>query len=488
MLEKIKKTFQNRTSRNGSYSVGLIALVVGIVVVINLIAAQLPENIRKIDISDNKIYEISKTSKKILEKLDHKVTFKVFAEKDSADERIRTFLKKYAALSDQIKVEWVDPVLHPSALKDNNVEANTILISCKDTGKTTTVAFDKIIVVDEYSYYTTGSATESEFDGEGQLTSAIHYVTSDTQKKMYYTTGHGESTFSSSVSELLDKNNMSEEEVNLLMAGKVPDDCDLLFLYGPVKDITEEESTMLADYMSKGGRVFLILGDAKEDTPNLKKFLAEYGMEQADGYIADMQRCYQGNYYYIFPEISASGDMAEGLDTDMVLLSNAHGMNLTDPARDTISVTPFMSTSSNAYAVTQEAQKEGSYTLGAVATESISSDEGSDADKDESAEEESTSSSGGEEKQARLTVISAESLIDAQITDAFTTLENLNLFMNAVSANFDDVQNVAIEPKSLEVTYNTMQYAGLISLLLIFGIPFIILVYGLVKWWKRRKA
>ena len=55
--------------------------------------------------------------------------------------------------------------------------------------------------------------------------------------------------------------------------------------------------------------------------------------------------------------------------------------------------------------------RDRSYTLGAVATESISSDEGSDADKDESAEDESTSSSGGEEKQARLTVISAESLI-----------------------------------------------------------------------------
>ena len=86
-------------------------------------------------------------------------------------------------------------MLHPSALKDNNVEANTILISCKDTGKTTTVAFDKIIVVDEYSYYTTGSATESEFDGEGQLTSAIHYVTSDTQKKMYYTRDTGRAHF-----------------------------------------------------------------------------------------------------------------------------------------------------------------------------------------------------------------------------------------------------------------------------------------------------
>ena len=54
--------------------------------------------------------------------------------------------------------------------------------------------------------------------------------------------------------------------------------------------------------------------------------------------------------------------------------------------------------------------------------------------------------------------------------------------------NFDDVENVAIEAKSLEVTYNTMQHAGVISLLVIFGIPVVILVFGFVRWWKRRKA
>ena len=113
---------------------------------------------------------------------------------------------------------------------------------------------------------------------------------------------------------------MSEEEVNLLMAGKVPDDCDLLFLYGPVKDITEEESTMLADYMSKGGKVFLILGDAKEDTPNLKKFLAEYGMEQADGYIADMQRCYQGTITISSRKSAHPAIWRKDWSTDMVLL------------------------------------------------------------------------------------------------------------------------------------------------------------------------
>ena len=55
MLEKIKKIFKSGTSRNGSYSVGMIALVIAIAVVINLIAGQLPESIRSIDVSDNKI-------------------------------------------------------------------------------------------------------------------------------------------------------------------------------------------------------------------------------------------------------------------------------------------------------------------------------------------------------------------------------------------------------------------------------------------------
>ena len=60
MLEKIKNTFKNVSSRNGSYSVGMIALVIAIVVVVNLIAGQLPENVKSIDVSDKKIYQISK--------------------------------------------------------------------------------------------------------------------------------------------------------------------------------------------------------------------------------------------------------------------------------------------------------------------------------------------------------------------------------------------------------------------------------------------
>ena len=84
-------------------------------------------------------------------------------------------------------------------------------------------------------------------------------------------------------------------------------------------------------------------------------------------------------------------------------------------------------------------------------------------------------------------MISAGSLIDSQITDTFTTLENTTIFMNAVTANFDGVENLSIEPKSLSIEYNTVQHIGVFSLLVIFGIPVLILVVGFVVWFKRRK-
>lgn len=501
LSDRVKKMFHGTSSVNGSYSVGTIAIVAAIVIVVNMIAGQLPDSMQKIDISDNKIYEISDTSKNLLEKLKDKVTFTVYAEKSSTDEKIKTFIDKYKALSDKIEVKWVDPVQHPSELQENNVEQNNILVSCEDTGRSTIVAFDDILVVDEYSYYMSGSSDPTSFDGEGQLTSAVNYVTSDTSKKIYYTTGHGESTFSTTISELFEKNNMTESEVNLIMDNKIPEDCDLLFLNAPASDITEDEKSLILSYMQEGGKVFLILGESEDETPNLDAVLKEYGIQTADGYIADMQRCYQGNYYYIFPEITAADELADGLSSDMVLLVNSRGLTLTDPARDTITNLDFMTTSSDAYAVTEENQKQGTYTLGAVATETITSEEedseedsgeaAEDADSEETEGEEASENSGRKEEdtvESRLTVVASESLIDSQITETFSTLENTDLFMNAVSANFDDVENVAIEPKSLEVTYNTMQHAGLISLCVIFVLPAVILIYGFIRWWKRRKA
>lgn len=150
----------------------------------------------------------------------------------------------------------------------------------------------------------------------------------------------------------------------------------------------------------------------------------------------------------------------------------------------------------------REQSGTGELYAGAVAVESIAQtetntldDTGEDTETDsgeaDAEEEEETASdteeSSDEALESRLTVISAASLIDQQITDTFTTLENTTLFMNAVTANFEGVQNLSIEPKSLTVEYNTMQHTGLFSLLTVFGIPAVVIVGGFVVWFRRRK-
>ena len=184
-MEKFKNIFRTKNTKKGSYSIAVTAIVIAIIFVFNLIVGQLPESIRQIDISNTNIYDISSTSKKLIKKLDYDIKFYVLADKSETDDRIKNFLNQYAAQSDKISMEWIDPVLHPSALTEYNTEENSIVVSCEKTDRQISVSFDDILVGSSSYYGTSSSATE--FDGDGQLTSALNYVTSSKEYKAYYT-------------------------------------------------------------------------------------------------------------------------------------------------------------------------------------------------------------------------------------------------------------------------------------------------------------
>lgn len=470
-MDKLKKLFQTNGSRKGSYSILLSVIVFGILLVVNLLIGQLPEKIRKIDISDTNIYEISSKSRKLVKNLDSNIIFYIIAEKDNTDDRIKTFVNKYAGMSEKIKVQWIDPVLHPSALTKYNTEENSIVVSCSKTDRQLSISFDDILVSDA-SYYGTSSSASS-FDGDGQLTSAVNYVTNTKEYKAYYTSGHGESSLSSSVSSLLEKSRIKTSELNLLSASSIPEDCDLLILNGLTSDLTKDETTVLSKYLKNGGKVVTLMAYTDKDMDNLYGLLEDYGLKVADGYIADTERCYQGNYYYLVPNLSVSGDMASGISSASVLMINSKGMTQTDhPARDTITTESFMTTSENGYAITEDNQKQGSYILGATATESVT-----------------VKNSNGKkvEAESRLTVFGSNMLIDEQVTSSFSSLENLTLFTNAVTGNLDNADNISISPKSLEVSYNSIAHPGPFSILIIFIIPLALIVGGFVVWFKRRR-
>ena len=140
-----RRLWESAAKKHGAYSVTMTAVFLAITVVINLIACQIPEKFRKIDVSNTKIYEISDTTEDFLKEMDKEISMKIIAVKENTDERIVTFLSKYAALSNKIHMEWIDPVLHPSVLSEYETTENTIVISCEETGKNTTVSFDDIL-------------------------------------------------------------------------------------------------------------------------------------------------------------------------------------------------------------------------------------------------------------------------------------------------------------------------------------------------------
>ncbi len=464
MKQTIRRFLTGGSSRQGTYAAGVTAVVIAIVIVLNLIVGQLPSNLREIDLTDNRLYTVSDTSADYLKGLSRDVEILVVAEHGSIDERIAKFLDRYAALSDRITVTELDPVSNPSVLTTYNTSADTLVVRCAETGKQTTVAFSEIIVQDLYSYYMTGNYSETEFDAEGQITSAVDYVVRDSSDKVYTLEGHGEASLPSSAAGLIDKANLLTGSLNLLTAGSVPEDCDLLICYAPAKDLADDELVMLRNYLAGGGSFFL-LTDA-DGLANFNTLMAEYGMTVVSGYIADAANYYRSPYY-ILPTLSGSCDLTSGLSDDaMALIINARGMILTGPARDTITVSSFLATSDKGYAVTDSNQTQGVYVLGATSVETLGEN--------------------GEDT-ARFTVVTASSLIDASITDSFPNLSNLDIFMNAVTADLEDAGNSSIAAKSLEITYNTVRNAGLWSVLFIIVIPLAVLVGGFLFWLKRRK-
>ena len=454
-----------RTLKKGGYSAVLTLIVIAAAVVFNMMINKLPESMRRFDMSGRQLYDLGETTEEVLAGLDKDVAIYVVGDPESVDSRITAMANRYAEASDHVQIETVDTVLHPEQLASLNAEANTLLVSCEETGKQRTVSFDDIVRVDEMAYYMYGQLVESEFDGEGQITSAISQVTSDGAEQVYATEGHGESTLSQTVQDMFEKSSLQLETVNLLEEGRVPNGCSLLMIYNPQRDLAVDELTSITEYLNGGGQVMILAGFSAEERPNLDALLAEYGMILEKGYAADTSRFYQNNPYYIFPEYNHASQAVSGIgDDELTLLTGSSVVTLMEEMPEGVTAESIMTTSEDGLLIDINGnQTPGQYTVAASSTKEL------------------------ESGQAVLTVFACPEMIDEGITSTFTNLANLTIFMNAATANFEDISNISIPAKSLEVTYNTIPTAGLWASIFIFLIPVFCVIMGFAVWMRRRK-
>lgn len=523
----VRAQFSSASSRNGSFSVILVAVALVIVVLINLIVGQLPASARSIDISDTKIYQISDTTKDLLSSLTSDVDVIVVAEDNSVDQRIVRFLDRYNDY-EHVNVSYQDPVLHPNVLTDYGVDTNTIVVKDETTGKSATVAISDMITYDQYYSYYYGQQVEDTFDGEGLLTSAINTVARDSGHEILLLQGHGESDLSDSVNDMLSKSNLTTSTVNLLTDNGIPEGAELLVVNNPTSDLAADELSEIRTYLAGGGSLFLIRGVTDSDLPNFDALMEEYGLTMVNSYIGDYTNYYQQSRspYNFFPTIVSN---TSNVDTgSTILVSAAGGMTVSEDKDTAVTVTQLLTTSDSGFRQDQAATLQQSdfakYVLAArsvkdysantgAAEAETSQDEGlmseevtvaetepeseaAEAAAEEVQTEEVQSAEDGTEEETEaadstkgtMVVLTAPSMIDSEITDRFTNLANLTEFTNLVSSFFGDMNNISIPAKSLAVTYNTVTNGNIWSVLFIAVIPICFLAAGLVVWIRRRKA
>ena len=289
----MKQQFKGKQFRQGSYSSILIVIVIAIIVVINLAASRMPSQYAKLDITENKLYSIGDQTLDLLNGLNQDVEIYYICQTGNEDDYISRMLGLYEDSSSHIHVTQIDPVVSPqfaAQYTDETVSDNSIVVTCGDAYKY--IAYSDMYTTEidysTYSYETTG------FDGEGQVTSAIDYVTSDSLPKMYILEGHNEVELSSTLKERISRENIETESLSLLTMESVPDDCDILLINSPQNDLSEAEAQMIIDYLDQGGKVYMISTYTENELTNVNLILNHYGLSRVDGIVVEGN----ANYYY----------------------------------------------------------------------------------------------------------------------------------------------------------------------------------------------
>ena len=477
--KKLVGTISKKHIKNGSYSMAMAAIFIVIVVVINMIVGAIPSKYSQLDVSSSKLYTIGDETKKVLKALDKDVTIYQIAQSGSEDDTISNLLKRYEDESKHIKVEVKDPVVNPkfaSEYTTDDLAANSLIVVCGDRNKV-------ISYNDMYSTsvdYNTWQQTTTGFDGEGQITSAIGYVTSEDLPIMYTLSGHGEKDLDSSFKEDIQKANIDIKELNLLTEGKVPDDADCLMIVSPTSDISEEEKTEILDYLEAGGKAMIFSDYTQDDLPNFDAVLASYGVKRAEGIVfeGDSQHYGMQMPYYLVPTVNSTDASSETASAgSYVLAPYAQGIQKTDDVRDTVTIDSILTTSDQAYSKTnmqssqiekEEGDVDGPFDLGVAITETLDDD-----------------------KETQIVYYSTANLMESQV-NKMVSGGNEKLLLESLSwmTSTDESSSVSISSKSLQSASLTVtDYDAAFWKICTIGlIPSVFLVAGFLIWLRRRKA
>lgn len=485
-IQKRKWSVSKNTISTGVFSTTFIAVAVAVTVFVNLIAGKVGAEVSwaSIDMTDQQLYTISDETKNMLQGIEDDITIYVLGEKNSADSTLNETLNRYKTNGNNISVEYKDVTKYPTFYKeytDTAPSENSVIVVNNKTKKYKVVNYSDIYETSmDYSSYTSQT---TGYDAEGQLTSAIYYVTSSDNPVIYTVTGHSEVGIGTSFTDALEKINIDVEEINLLNYDEIStEDCQMLMLLSPQTDYSSDEAEKIINYLKAGGKVLMTTSYVNAGMEHFNSIAEYYGVKILNGVVAENDNSfyYQTPFYILATDGSG---YAAGL-SNYAFFGYPQGMYIDEESknhRDTITYTELMKTSdravckmdpNNAQSYEKEdGDEEGAFALGISLTETTTDEE------------------SGESTTACLTIMASNSVF----SDEFNTMvsgSNLEMF-NHIVADYVEVTEHAVSIPVKSTTYTTLTITDsgskLVGIVVAVVLPLGILITGIVVWNKRRK-
>lgn len=472
-IQKRRYSVSGKGIKLGAYSIATILLMAAVTFGINLGLNYVPDQYTSYDVTANKLYTLTDDTKEMISNITDDITIYVLTEEASKDDGVDKTLTQLKGLSDHIKVEYVSPVANPKFYINYTSEepANNSLI---------VVGPKNSIVVDYnklYTYeinYSTYNYEMTGYDGEGQIASAIAYVTTEDIPKFYITTGHGELEFEDAFLNALTKENVTYEELTLHSVDAIPEDAQGIIINAPTSDFSKEDADKVIAYLAQGGNAFLLPTFTDQSMEQFERILDFYGVSVVDGMIVEGDRnYYYQSPYYLFPEI-AYDEVTQRITEGEVFAPLSRGLSY-DEETEGVSYTPLLTTSDSAFSKVNITGAEDY---------SKSADD-IDGPFVISLRAEKTTDQG---EVSKALFVANESMFTTTADDMVPGY-NVKFFCSIISSLADHDNSVAIPSKSFEIgnlIFNA-KIVYLSGIIAIFILPMGSLIAGLIIWLKRRK-
>ena len=499
--KKKKFTVNKRKLKYGSVAAAITVVFTAAVVLLNVLVTSLTDRYPlKLDLTADKVFEVSQETIDFLDTLESKVDITVMQDEATLelgskyDKQLIEVVKKYAQNSDNVNVDFINMDKNPnyaskySDMYKGEIKEGNIVVTSGDKIKVLTA--NELYNTESYYYYSYITSSKAE----QALTSAVMYVTDDNPKTIGILTVTSPSSVQASLDNfrsMLESNGYDIEDIDLMSVQNIDSSIDMIIIPAPLNDFTSSMTEKLSDFLYNDGNlgknVFYMANYDQNKTPNIDSFLSEWGIEAGEGYIYETD----DNLRQVAPVYGMQTYIASSVG--QIADEDTYGSMVTD------SSLPIIVPASRPLKLLFESEndRETSVILKTSATSAIiPADAGKDYDISGSEKSEQNvmvmgtkfiTDDNGERITSNVTVAGSAFIADYYMLTE-KAYNNGEFIINVLNSITGKSNGITIVPKSIEsasITISDSQ-VKILKTVFVFIIPLIVAVIGITVFARRR--